>query len=112
MHFPQSSSWLQPLQTPHLRERYPNGPSPFRFTKFDGFLTLATFGSDKPGLSDSEGDPTSATTRDVHQSVKQIIIHLQVIVADHLTAAAIICYVLLSTNNLVKSLVVTIYNIS
>ena len=66
MHRPQSSSWLQPLHVPHLRERYPNGPSPFRFTKFDCFLTLATFWSDSPGLSDSEGDPTSATTKYIH----------------------------------------------
>lgn len=73
-----------------------------------------TFGSDKPGLSDSEGDPTSATTRDPHQSVKLLIIPLQNIVAeaDHLMATPVIYYVLLSTNNLVESLEVTIHNIS
>lgn len=67
MHSPQSSSVLQPLQMPHLRDRYPNGPSPFRLIKLDGFLTLATFRSDNPGLSDSDGDPTSAKINNIYQ---------------------------------------------
>lgn len=62
MHFPQSFSWLQPLQTPHLLERYPNAPSPFCLAKLPGFLTLL-FWSDSTGLSGSEGDPTSAKTK-------------------------------------------------
>lgn len=87
MHLPQSSSWLQPLHTPHLRERYPNGPSPFRFTKFDGFLTLVTFGSDSPGLSDSEGDPISAITIHIHQlSSSSFTFQDAVAVADNLVA--------------------------
>lgn len=57
MQSPQSSSWLQPLQIPHLRERSPNGPGLFCLAKpAPDFLTLVTFWSGSPGLSGPEGD--------------------------------------------------------
>jgi hypothetical protein len=57
MHSPQSSSWLQPLQIPHLRERSPKGPRLFCLAKpAPDFLTVVTFWSGSPGLSGPERD--------------------------------------------------------